>query len=109
MVENIRVRVRNRKLNGKQLEALDHLKSVAMRKRFYAEFVANLYDGSIKCDVRSCARYIAGEPSGDDRLAVAFDLVLSLAAEGIESHEYLGQEFLEKLISDYSLREGGEQ
>ena len=99
------MKVRNIEINNKQLRALEHLKNVALRKRFYAEFVANLYDGNIKCDVRSCAVYIAGESAGDDRLAVAFNLMLSLSVKGIESQEYLGQEFVEKLISEYALRD----
>ena len=99
------MKVRSIEINNKQLHALDHLKSVALRKRFYAEFVANLYDGDIKCDVRSCTSYIAGESAGDDRLAVAFNLMLSLSANGIESHEYLGQDFVERLISEYALRD----
>lgn len=100
--------VRNREITEKQLRALDHLKNVALRKRFYGEFVANLYDSRIKCDIRSCANYIAGEAAGDDRLSVAFYLMLSLAVDGIESHEYLGQEFIEKLINEHSLRDQGQ-
>ena len=99
------MKVRNIEINDDQLQALDHLKIVAMRKRFYAEFVANLYNSNFRCDVSSCARYIAGESAGDDRLAVAFNLMLSLSVQGIESHEYLGQDFVEGLISQYSLRD----
>ena len=67
--------------------------------------MANLYNSEFKCDIASCARYIAGEAAGDNRLATAFNLMLSLGVKGIESHEYLGQDFVESIISDWSLRE----
>ena len=103
------MKVRGKTLNESQLEALEHLKQTATRKRFYAEFVANLYNGSMfKCDVAQCARYIDGEAGGDNRLKTAFNLMLSMATEGIESHEYLGSDFVESLIKEYGLREQGD-
>ncbi len=98
------MKVRHRTLTEQQIEALEHLKTVAQRKAFYASFVANLYNSSMfKCDVAQCARYISGETSGDNRLLTAFNLMLSLAMDGIESHEYLGVEFVDYVIKEFEL------
>lgn len=92
-------------LSDKDLEALQHLKNVAERKRFFAEFVANLYDNRIKCDFRSCANYVLGESVGDERLSSAIRLMTDLAMQGLESHEYLGEEFVRSVISRHGLRD----
>ena len=49
-------------------------------------------------------RYIAGEQMGDNRLLIAFNLMLSMAIQGIESHEYLGDEFVHYLINKFDLK-----
>ncbi|MDE9487547.1 hypothetical protein [Xenorhabdus bovienii] len=90
-------------LTDEQMNALEHLKKVALRKNFYAEFVANLYNDVFKCDISACARYLAGETAGDNRLKQAFNLMLCLASQGIGSHEYLGEKFVRTLIKQYKL------
>ena len=101
----LKMKVRHRTLTEQQIEALKHLKTVATRKKFYASFVANLYNNSMfQCDVAQCARYIDGEAAGDNRLLIAFNLMLSMAIDGIESHEYLGVEFVEHVIKEFDLK-----
>ncbi|CEE91457.1 hypothetical protein [Xenorhabdus koppenhoeferi] len=90
-------------LTDEQENDLEYLKDVAMRKKFYAEFVVNLYNDTFKCNIFACARYIRGE--SDDKLKKAFDLMLDLAMQGIESQEYLGRDFIKSLIKFYELRE----
>ncbi len=95
--------VRGQTLTQDQVAALDHLKKTAQRKDFFAAFIANLYDTAFKVNVRGCVSYIAGE--SDERLKTAFYLMLEFSAKGIESHEVLGQDFVESLIKKYGLRE----
>ncbi|MGJ0623990.1 hypothetical protein [Xenorhabdus bovienii] len=95
------IKDRNITLTDDQMNALAHLKKVAGRKKFYAEFVANLYNDDFKCDISACARYLSGETPGDNRLSEAFNLMLWLASRGIESHEYLGDDFVRRLIKKH--------
>ncbi|AJD54290.1 hypothetical protein SAMN02744133_10810 [Thalassospira xiamenensis M-5 = DSM 17429] len=87
-----------------ELEALKHLLATARRKKQYACLIANLYDSRFTVDIRFCMTYLSGE-GGDTRLKDAVLLVLRLAEQGIESHEYFGQETVEDLIAKWSMRE----
>tara|TARA_R110001583_G_scaffold165766_1_gene318491 strand:+ start:1104 stop:1409 length:306 start_codon:yes stop_codon:yes gene_type:complete len=90
-------------LTDAEIEALKHLLATARRKKQYACLIANLYDGRFTVDIRFCMAYLCGE--GDTRLKDAVMLVLRLAEQGIESHEYFGQVTVEDLIKKWSMRE----
>lgn len=85
-------------LTAEQVEALDHLKKAAEIKRPFAELIANFYNSEYKCDLRFCLVYATGGILKD-----GLELALKLAALGIESHEYLGETFVRKLIADWDI------
>jgi hypothetical protein len=85
-------------------EDLQHLIACAYRKPFLAELVAACYNHyNYRCDIWTVMRYTDGEAAGDGRLKRAVYFMLEQAVNGVESHEYLGEDAVTQLIAHWKL------
>jgi len=71
------------------------------RKGFVAELLINGYNSSVcKTDVATLMRYDLGEPPGSTYVEDIFTF-LRVISRGVETHEIVGQEAMDKIMAGY--------
>ena len=83
-----------------EANAVKRLLVYADRKAFVADLILNGYDSSYTVNMRKVMRYAAGETANSSYRDDVF-VLFSLMERGVETHEVVGLDVIEKLIAGW--------